>query len=283
MLLKFIVLVFIIAILLRIFSPILNKDSLLVRLFNRYTFNVVPNTLGIISTIFGSGIALIYGGALLLGFFSGFYALYKGTDLLVSHIKWQVTSIKTEGEVLNADNKRNMSQALVRFSDQNGAQYEFVYTANYNGTEFTIGEILPVYYQKDAPLKSATLNNKGAYAGIAFLYFYGIAVSLFAIFVIGNVYRSIRKDRQKSRLEHEGILFSVKVTAVIPSGDYLIARAEYQPMFSKAVYYYESGRIELDAIDLDKLKGATAKVKILPKDPSTYLFYTEELADSVRK
>ena len=113
MLLKFIVLVFIIAILLRIFSPILNKDSLLVRLFNRYTFNVVPNTLGIISTIFGSGIALIHGGALLLGFFSGFYALYKGTDLLVSHIKWQVTSIKTEGEVLNADNKRNMSQALV--------------------------------------------------------------------------------------------------------------------------------------------------------------------------
>ncbi len=283
MLLKFIVLVFIVVILLKIFSPILNKDSLLVRLFNRYTFNVVPNTLGVISTIFGSGIALIYGGALLLGFFSGFYALYKGTDLLIEQIVWQVSSIKTTGEVLDADNSRNMSQALVRFADLNGEQYEFVYTANYNGTEFSIGEKLPVYYQADAPLKSATLNNKGAYAGVAFLYFYGIAVSLFAIFVIGNVYRSFRKDRRKSRLEQEGILLSVKVTAIIPSGDFLIARAEYQPMFSKEIYYYESGHIELDAINPDKLKGATAKVKILPKDPSTYLFYTEELANSVRK
>src|SRR5699024_12672044 len=99
MLLKFIVLVFIIAILLRIFSPILNKDSLFVRLFNRYTFNVVPNTLGIISTMFGAGIALIGGGAMLLGVLSGFLPLDTDMDVLVSHVTWQVTGIKTAGEV----------------------------------------------------------------------------------------------------------------------------------------------------------------------------------------
>lgn len=282
MILKMLGIVVIALFILWIWRRIAGDNVTPIQLFNRYTFNIIPNTFNGIGRVIGSGVALIYCGALLVGFFSGFYALYKGTDLLVGQIIWQVSSIKTTGEVLDADNSRNMSQALVRFNDQNGQQYEFTYTANYNGTQFSIGEKLPVYYQSESVLKSATLNNKGAYAGVVFLYFYGLAVSMFAIFVGRSLYRSIKKDRGIARLEKEGMLISVKVSAIIPSGNYLRARAEYRPMLSKAVYYYESGPIALDSVDLERLKGATAKVKVLPTDPSIYLFYTEDLKKQIQ-
>lgn len=283
MILKMLGIVIIALFALWVWRKIAGDDVTPVQLFNRYTGNIIPNTLSAIGRVVGSGVALIYCGALLVGFFSGFYALYKGTDILINQIVWQVSSIKTTGEVLEADNNRNMSQALVRFSDQKGELYEFVYTANYNGTEFTIGETLPVYYQENSVLKSATLNNKGAYAGVAFLYLYGIAVSLFAIFVIRNLYRSIKDDRGSARLKREGMLISVTISGIIPSGDYLRASAEYRPMLSKAVYYYESGLIAIDSVDIERLQGATAKVEILPNDPSIYRFYTEDLVKSVKR
>lgn len=283
MILKMLGIVIIALFALWVWRKIAGDDATPVQLFNRYTGNIIPNTFSAIGRVIGSGVALIYCGALLVGFFSGFYALYKGTDLLVGQIVWQVSSIQTTGEVLEADNNRNMSQALVRFSDQKGELYEFVYTANYNGTEFTIGETLPVYYQENSVLKSATLNNKGPYAGVAFLYLYGIAVSLFAIFVIRNLYRSVKKDRGSARLKREGMLISVTISGIIPSGDYLRASAEYRPMLSKAVYYYESGLIAIDSVDIERLQGATAKVEILPNDPSIYRFYTEDLVKSVKR
>lgn len=283
MILKMLGIVIIALFALWVWRKIAGDDVTPVQLFNRYTGNIIPNTLSAIGRVVGSGVALIYCGALLVGFFSGFYSLYKGTDLLINQIVWQVSSIKTTGEVLEADNNRNMSQALVRFSDQKGLQYEFVYTANYNGTEFTIGETLPVYYQENSVLKSATLNNKGAYAGVVFLYIYGISVSLFAIFVIRNLYRSVKKDRGSARLKREGMLISVTISGIIPSGDYLRASAEYRPMLSKAVYYYESGLIAIDSVDIERLQGATAKVEILPNDPSIYRFYTEDLVKSVKR
>lgn len=283
MILKMVGIVVVALLVLWLWRKIVGDQVTPVQLFNRYTFNIIPNLFGAIGRIVGSGVALVYCGALLVGFFSGFYALYKGTDHLIDQIVWQVKNVKTVGEVLDADNTRNMSQALVRFSDQAGKSYEFVYTANYNGTEFSVGEKLPVYYLPNAVLKSATLNNVGAYGVVAFLYFYGLAVSVFAIFVGRSLYRSIQKDRLQARLKKEGMLISVKVSSIIPHGDYLRARAEYQPMLSKEVYYYESELIALDSIDLDRLQGAIAKVEILPDKPSVYRFDTEALIRSVRR
>lgn len=283
MILKMLGIVTLALLLLWLWRRIMGDEVTPVQLFNRYTFHLIPQTFNFIGHLIGSGAALIYCIGLLLGFFSGFYALYKGTDHLVTQIFWQVSSIKTSGEVLEADNSRNMSEALVRFYDQQGERYEFVYTANYNGTIFTPGETLPVYYQADAVLKSATLNDKGAYGVVAFLYVYGFAVSFFAIFVGRNIYRSIKNERRQARLEREGMLISVKVQAIIPQGDYLRARAEYRPLLSAAVYHYESGLIPLDSVDLERLQGAIAKVMILPDDPATYRFYTDELVRSITR
>lgn len=279
MILKMLGIVALALFLLWVFRRIAGNEMTFGQFFNRCTFNLFP----MLGHLLTSGLLLIYFGAILVGSFSGFYALYKGTDLLIGQIVWQVSSIQTTGEVLEADNDRNMSQALVRFSDQKGQQYEFVYTANYNGTEFRIGEMLPVYYQENSILKSATLNNKGAYAGVAFLYFYGIAVSLFAIFVGRNLYRGYRRDRGEARLKTEGMTISVPVTRIVPDGNYFAVEAVYQPTFSKVEYRYLSGNISMDRSDLDRVKGAIAKVTILPKDPSVYSFHTEDFARLVRK
>ncbi|UNM97499.1 hypothetical protein MMG00_06560 [Ignatzschineria rhizosphaerae] len=265
-----------------LWRKVVGDNVTLIEFINRYTFNIIPKTLTIIKTIIGSGFALIYCLGLLVGFSSGFYTLYKGTDYLIDQISWQSTSIKVTGKIIDADNSKNMSEALVRFEDQEGLMHEFLYRANYNGTHFDIGEALPVYYQSENPVKSATLNNKGAYGVIAFLYFYGLAVSSFAIFFIVRVYQGYRRERGEARLEKEGRLITVKVTRLINQGDYLLAEAEYHPVLSNAIYYYVSGRIAVEDVDLNKLVGASAKVKILPSDPSIYLFYTEDLVRLVR-
>lgn len=283
MVLKMLGIVALALLILWLWRKLVGDDVTLIEFFNRCTFNIIPNTLKIITTLIGSGLVLIYCIGLLIGFFSGFYTLYKGTDYLIDQISWQGSSVKTSGKIIDVDNSKNMSEAMVRFEDQAGSTHEFLYRASYNGTHFYIGEVLPVYYQPENPIKSATLNNKGAYGAIAFLYFYGLAVSSFAIFFIIRVYRGYRREWGEARLDKEGILISVKVTHLIPYGtDYLVAEAEYQPVLSKAVYRYRSEPMKMDSIDFENLMGMMAKVKILPNNPAIYLFDTEALVRLVR-
>lgn len=280
MILKMLAIVALALFLLWVFRRVAGDDVTFGQFFNRCTFNLFP----MLGRLLTSGLLLIYLGGILVGFFSGFYTLYKGTDLLVRQISWNYSSVKVIGTVLDADNDKNMSEAIVQFTDLDGAEYMFRYKANYNGTVFTVDETLPVYYLPGTnPENSATLNNKGAYAGVAFLYFYGIAVSTFGIFVGRNLYRGYRRDQGVAKLKTEGMIISVPVSRIVPDGDYFAVEAVYQPTFSKVEYRYLSGSISIDHSDLDRVKGMTAKVTILPKDPLTYLFHTDDFARLVRK
>lgn len=223
--------------------------------------------------LLGSLIGIIYIGALILGFFSGFYALFEGTNILIAQVLQQLSSQEALGMIIDADNSPNMSEAMVRFTDLTGETYEFLYRASFNGTVFTVGEAVPVYYQPDMnPALSATLNNKGAYGAVAFLYFYGFAVSAFGIYVGRSVYRGYQKKRGLKKLQTEGKRILAKITAIIPKGEQISLKAEYQPIFSNKVYDYISDPILYDDEDISRLIGATVQVKILPKKPKVYQF-----------
>ncbi|MHC5224831.1 DUF3592 domain-containing protein [Ignatzschineria sp. LJL83] len=223
--------------------------------------------------LLGSFFGIIYLGALILGFFSGFYALFEGTNILITQILQQLSSQEVLGMIIDADNSPNMSEAMVRFTDLAGETHEFFYRASFNGTVFTVGETVPVYYQPDMnPALSATLNNKGAYGAVAFLYFYGFAVSAFGIYVCRSVYKAYQKERGIKKLQTEGKFVSAKITAIIPKGERISLKAEYQPLLSNKVYDYISDPIPFDDDDISRLIGATVQVKILPKKPKFYQF-----------
>ena len=223
--------------------------------------------------LLGSFFGIIYLGILILGFFSGFYALFEGTNILITQILQQLSSQEVLGMIMDADNCPNMSEAMVKFTDLAGETHEFFYRASFNGTIFTVGETVPVYYQPDMnPALSATLNNKGAYGAVAFLYFYGFAVSAFGIYVSRSVYKNHQKKRGLAKLRIEGKLISAKITAIIPKGEYISLKAEYQPILSNKVYDYISDSIIYDNEEISRLIGATVQVKILPKNPKIYQF-----------
>lgn len=169
------------------------------RVFNRFTWNILPKTWNLIVATLSLGIGLIYIVAVLAGYSTGYFALYKAGDLLIHSVSTDLQKVKVEGKIIDADNRPNMSEAIVEYKTKSGEVRQFKYTATYNGTTFHVGDKVPVYYVLGESRTVQTINNKGPYVAIAFLLIYGLAVGGGGTIIVLKVIRSVRASRRKEK------------------------------------------------------------------------------------
>lgn len=246
--------------------------GVILRLINRYTFNIIPRIGHLFQFILGAGLSSIFIIALLCGFGTGFYALYKGTEILIPHLIRHTTSVKVMGEVLDANNQPNMSRALVGFKDHQGQSHEFVYVASYNGTTFTKGSAIPVYYLPENIENSATLNLWGAYGAVGFLYLYGFAVAGFFIARVYLVWKKSDEKKTAAQLDTAPIYLKIPVSKLLSVNDDVIIQLDYKAPSTGKVFHYFSQNIAVSASDLIRLENAFFTVKVNPQNYAHYEF-----------
>lgn len=246
--------------------------SVIMRFINRYTFNSIPNILNFVGSIFGTGLSIIFTIALLLGFSTGFFALYKGTTILSSHISRHYSSIEVTGKIIDVDNSPNMSDALVVFTDKMGRSHEFVYTASYNGTVFHVGDKVPVYYLPNDILRSATLSLSGGYVATGFFYLYGFAVA--GYFVL-NIYLTRKKAKRAKRsklIDQAPVYLKLPVSKLLPVNGNVIIQLDYKEPLTGKEYHYFSQNVKVSEEDKIRLENAFFTVTVNPENYSHYDF-----------
>ncbi len=242
------------------------------KFINRYTWNIIPKTMNLIGNIVGTGLGTVFIVALLLGYGTGFYALYEGTVQLTRVISRHVSSIETSGIILDADNRSNMSQALVEFEDQDGNQYQQIFTANYNGTYYSKGSSIPVYYLPGNVERSATLNITGGYIAVGFLFFYGFAVAgFFSMMVFFRVRDQNRGKRRGKRIK-KWITIKLPVVKIYRVGNSISLQVDYREAGTGKIHHLYSAHILESGLNLKKLEGAGVLVRINPQNPEEYDF-----------
>lgn len=246
--------------------------SVIIRFINRYTFNIIPNTLNFVGSIFGTGLSVFFTIALLLGFSTGFFALYKGTTILSSHISRHYSSVKVIGQIIDVDNSPNMSDALVGFTDEEGRSHEFVYTASYNGTVFHVGDKVPVYYLPNDILRSATLTLSGGYVATGFFYLYGFAVAGYFVLNIYLTRKKAKRAKRSALIDQAPVYLKLPVRQLLPVNGDVIIQCDYKDPFTGKEYHYFSQKVKVSEADKIRLENAFFTVTVNPENYSHYEF-----------
>lgn len=246
--------------------------SVIIRFINRYTFNIIPNTLNFVGSIFGTGLSVFFTIALLLGFSTGFFALYKGTTILSSHISRHYSSVKVIGQIIDVDNSPNMSDALVGFTDEEGRSHEFVYTASYNGTVFHVGDQVPVYYLPNDILRSATLTLSGGYVATGFFYLYGFAVAGYFVLNIYLTRKKAKRAKRSALIDQAPVYLKLPVSQLLPVNGDVIIQCDYKDSFTEKEYHYFSQKVKVSEADKIRLENAFFTVTVNPENYSHYEF-----------